>query len=91
MVWLMIELKDNRPKWRQIFEILAERIHDGAYPPGEKIPTVLEIVAEFKVANRTAQKAVAALREAGLIRTEYGMGSYVVDKLPDKPEPPTSS
>lgn len=75
----MAELKDNRPKWRQIFEIFSARIESGEYPPGSKIPTILEICAEFKVANPTAQKAVSALRDAGLIYTEYGMGSFVVE------------
>jgi GntR family transcriptional regulator len=80
IVWCVIELKDNQPKWRQIAKILAGRIVDGTYAPGTKIPTVLEIVGEFKVANRTAQKAVQALRDEGLIYTEYGMGSFVVEK-----------
>jgi DNA-binding GntR family transcriptional regulator len=76
----VIELKDNQPKWRQIADILAARIEDGIYAPGKKIPTVLEMVSEFRVANRTAQKAVEELRQRGLIYTEYGMGSFVVEK-----------
>lgn len=76
----MIDLQDNRSKWSQIAEILAARIEDGTYPPGTKIPTIMEIMAEFAVTNRTAQKVVKALREQGLIRTESGMGSFVVEQ-----------
>ncbi|WP_371785540.1 GntR family transcriptional regulator [Streptosporangium subroseum] len=75
----MVELKGNRPKWKQIFEIIQGRIEDGTYPPGEKIPTVLELMGEFHVANPTAQKVFKALREEGLIHTEPGMGSFVVE------------
>jgi DNA-binding GntR family transcriptional regulator len=73
----MGDLDDTRPKWVQIFEILSARIGDGTYPPDTRIPTSLELQAEFSVANATAQKVYRRLREDGLIRTEPGMGSYV--------------
>ncbi|MEU4726507.1 winged helix-turn-helix domain-containing protein [Nonomuraea dietziae] len=78
----MEELKPNRPKWRQIYEIIRERIKDGTYPPGTKVPTVLELIAEFHTANMTAQKVFRQLREDGLVYTEPGMGSFVVEDLP---------
>ncbi|WP_431911657.1 GntR family transcriptional regulator [Nonomuraea jabiensis] len=79
----MVELKDNQPKWRQVYAIIRERIADGTYPPGTKIPTVLELVAEFQLANATAQKVYRQLRADGLIYTEAGMGSFVVEELPE--------
>lgn len=78
----MTELRPNRPRWRQVYEIIRGRIEDGTYPPGSKIPTVLQLVGEFKLANMTAQKVYRQLRADGLIHTEPGMGSYVVDELP---------
>lgn len=75
----MAELKENRPKWKQVFEIIKGRISDGTYAPGAKIPTVLELMAEFRMANPTAQKVYRALREDGLIFTEPGMGSFVTE------------
>ena len=75
----VVELKPNRPRWRQVYEIIRGRIEAGTYPPGSKIPTVLELVAEFQIANVTAQKVYKKLREDGLIYTEPGMGSFVVE------------
>jgi GntR family transcriptional regulator len=77
------ELKPNRPRWRQVYEIIRDRIRDGTYPPGAKIPTVLELIAEFHMANMTAQKVFRQLRMDGLIYTEPGMGSFVVEDLPE--------
>lgn len=71
------ELDKTRPKWRQVAEILRARIAEGTYPPGSRMPSVVDLVAEFDIATVTAQKVMRALREEGAIRTEMGMGSYV--------------
>ncbi|MFI6706610.1 GntR family transcriptional regulator [Nonomuraea sp. NPDC050478] len=70
-----------------MYEIIRGRIQNGAYPPGSKIPTVLELVAEFQIANVTAQKVYKKLREDGLIYTEPGMGSFVVEDEGDSLQP----
>ena len=73
----VIELDETRPKWRQVADIIRERIADGTYPPDTRIPSVLGLTTEFSIAAVTAHKALRALREDGSIRTEIGMGSYV--------------
>lgn len=57
--------------------MIRGRIGDGTYPPGTRVPSVVQLGSEFGIANVTAQKVVRALRDEGLIRTEPGMGSYV--------------
>lgn len=65
------------PPYRQIAEILRRRIGSGEYPPDTRIPTESELVEEFEVARTTARRAVAVLREDGLIYTVPNRGSYV--------------
>lgn len=74
------ELDDTRPKWRQVAAILKARIADGTYPPGSRVPSVVQLCGEFSIAAVTAQKVMRSLREEGLIRTEPGMGSYVTGR-----------
>ena len=74
----MIELDRSRPLWPQVAAIIRERIEKGEYAAGERIPSVLALVEEFGVTQVTIRKAIAALREDGWIRTETGMGSYVL-------------
>lgn len=74
---MVVDLDETRPKWRQVAAVITERIADGTYPPGTRVPSVVQLSAEFGIANVTAQKVVRALRDEGLIRTEPGMGSYV--------------
>lgn len=72
------------PRWRQVAEILRKRIEDGAYPPRTRVPSVIQITAEFGIANATAQKVLQGLRKEGLIYTEPGLGSFVAER-PEKP------
>jgi len=58
---------------------IADRIADGTYPVGGKVPSVVELSTEFGIAASTAQKALAHLKTEGLIRAEVGLGSFVAD------------
>lgn len=66
--------------WRQIAAIIVDRIEDGTYPAGTRVPSVVEISTEFEVAASTAQKVLAYLKAEGLVRTEVGLGSFVEPK-----------
>jgi GntR family transcriptional regulator len=65
------------PRYRQIAAILRERIEAGELQPDRPIPSEAQIQQEFGVARETGRKAVALLREQGLVITVPGMGTYV--------------
>nr|WP_202500922.1 GntR family transcriptional regulator [Streptomyces sp. SID5785] len=69
----------TRAKWTQISTEIERRIDAGVYPAGSRLPGILALCGEFSVAQVTARKALADLRERGLIRTENGIGSFVAD------------
>jgi DNA-binding GntR family transcriptional regulator len=73
-----VSLDPTRPKWPQIAEQLAARITSGTYGPGYLI-SLRAVEEEFGVAKVTAGKALAELRQRRLVRTEFGMGSFVTD------------
>lgn len=73
----MIEFRPDEPRWRQVARVIRQRIDDGTYPPGGRVPSVVEMLGEFGVATSTGQKVHRALREEGLIYTEPGLGSFV--------------
>ncbi|ANP48457.1 DNA-binding GntR family transcriptional regulator [Streptomyces griseochromogenes] len=83
-----MEFAPDIPRWRQVAEIIRRRITDGTYGPRTRVPSVVQLTAEFGIANATAHKVLRALREEGLTYTEPGLGSFVA-KLPAKEsEPP---
>ncbi|MEU5236824.1 GntR family transcriptional regulator [Streptomyces lydicus] len=73
----MIEFAPDRPRWRQVADVIRERIADGTYPPRTRVPSVVEMLEEFGIATTTGQKVHRGLRAEGLIYTEPGMGSFV--------------
>ncbi|MFC9949182.1 GntR family transcriptional regulator [Streptomyces prasinus] len=73
----MIEFADNAPRWQQIADVLRARIADGTYPPDTRVPSLVQLTAEFGVASVTAQKALRHLREEGDTYTVQGLGSFV--------------
>ncbi|MGO4753204.1 GntR family transcriptional regulator [Streptomyces sp. 2MCAF27] len=77
--WRM-KVDRTRAMWPQIAAEIIRRIKDGTYPPGSKVPSVVQIAAEFEVVNSTAQRAMEAVRAEGLTRSERGMGTYVLER-----------
>jgi DNA-binding GntR family transcriptional regulator len=65
------------PPYRQIADILRRRIESGQYQPDTRIPTESELIEAFEVARTTARRAIALLRDEGLIYTVPQRGSYV--------------
>lgn len=71
-----------------VLDALTAEIKMGKFKPGEKIPSDAELVQRFGVARMTARRAVGVLRERGLVRTEWGRGTFVVGpESADEDEP----
>lgn len=68
----------KRSKWRQAYAAICEQIRTGELQPGDRVPTVHELMQQWTMSNTVAQKVHRALREAGLVETEPGTGSYVL-------------
>ncbi|MBL3670823.1 winged helix-turn-helix transcriptional regulator [Streptomyces sp. M2CJ-2] len=68
--------------------MLRARIADGTYPPDTRVPSLVQLTAEFGVASVTAQKALRHLREEGDTYTVQGLGSFVAPGH-DKTPPPS--
>lgn len=78
-----MEFEPDIPRWRQVAAVIRGRIEDGTYAPRTRVPSVIQIIAEFGVASATAHKVNQNLKKEGLIYTEPGLGSFV---SPDAPE-----
>ncbi|MEU5552750.1 GntR family transcriptional regulator [Micromonospora sp. NPDC047793] len=66
----------GQPRYRAIADELRGRIENGIIPPGTLLPTESALTAEFRVARGTIRQAISALRDAGLVITEHGRGTY---------------
>ena len=71
--------------WRQVEERLRHAIETGELPRAGRLPPEKALADRFGVNRHTVRRAMAALAERGLIRTEQGRGSYVQDVVVDYP------
>lgn len=69
--------------WRQIEDRLRADIARGTWQPGERLPTEAELAERFAVNRHTLRRAVASLRDAGVLRVEQGRGTFVRDDMID--------
>lgn len=74
------QFRPDLPKHAQLADVLRHRIRAGELQPRMPLPSESRLQEEFGVARDTVRKAIAALREAGYVRTEMGLGTFVTDQ-----------
>jgi DNA-binding LacI/PurR family transcriptional regulator len=72
----MIEVT-AKPKHRQIFEHIHERIVAGQFKAGERLPSEVALSRRFDTSRPTVARAMRDLEAAGLIERRVGSGTYI--------------
>jgi DNA-binding transcriptional regulator YhcF (GntR family) len=67
-------------RFERIVEDIRSRIESGQLLPGERIPSARAITREWGVAVVTATRALAVLRDQGLVRARPGVGTVVAER-----------
>ncbi|MBU5440690.1 FadR/GntR family transcriptional regulator [Paenibacillus sp. MSJ-34] len=60
-----------------VYEQMKEKIVNGVWQAGDKIPSENELCSMFNVSRVSVRSAVQKLRDMGLISTRHGKGSFV--------------
>jgi GntR family transcriptional regulator len=71
----VVDNQSPEPLYRQVAGILRERIASGDIT--SRLPSLKTITQEYGVSHVTAEKAVALLREEGLVVVVIGRGAFV--------------
>jgi len=61
---------------------IRQRIADGGWQPGMRLPSERELVQQFGCARMTVHRALRELDDEGLIERRQGSGSYVAQLHP---------
>jgi GntR family transcriptional regulator len=75
-----IEHEGDVPIYIQLADILRARIQSGELAPRRPVPSKRSLQQTYGVAGGTIDKAIAILREEGLVRTVIGRGIYVTER-----------
>ncbi len=70
----------GEPVWSQLAAILRDQISSGEIAPGKLLPSIRTLMQTYGVSDGTVKRAVAKLREEGLVETVRGRGVYVVER-----------
>lgn len=74
---MSFEWNDNQPIYRQLRDMVVERIIDGTFPEGEAVPSVRQVAADYQINHLTVGKAYQELVESGLLEKRRGLGMFV--------------
>ena len=65
------------PPYRQLAEIIKQKIEAGEYPAEMRLPSESELMDEYELGRSTVRRAMNWLREQGLVETVPTRGTYV--------------
>jgi GntR family transcriptional regulator len=75
---------DNAPIYRQLKEKVVSMMLDGLLKPGDALPSVRQIAAEYQLNPITVSRAYQELVDDTLVEKRRGLGMYVTDGARDK-------
>lgn len=79
---MRVDKRSSVPLYAQLKQLLAERIEQGIYKAGEKIPTELALCAELELSRPTVRQAIAELVAEGILVIKKGKGTFVCAEAP---------
>ena len=68
--------------YHNIFEDLQQRIRQGNWLPGERMPSITQLAGELRASAGSIREALRALQSIGMVTIEHGSGVYVTGKRP---------
>jgi GntR family transcriptional regulator len=77
-----VDFRSDIPLYIQIVEQIQQRVAEGELKPGDQLPTVRALASELRVNFNTVARSYRLLDEAGVISTQQGRGTYILEIPP---------
>lgn len=78
---ISVDLRSHVPAYVQIVERVGHLVATGVLKPGDQLPTVRQLATDLRLNFNTVARAYRLLDEAGVISTQQGRGTYVLEGL----------
>ena len=79
-----IEWSDGAPIYRQLKERVVAMLLDGLLKPGDALPSVRQVAAEYQLNPITVSRAYQELADEALVEKRRGLGMYVMEGASEK-------
>lgn len=65
------------PAYAQLANILRRQIADGAYRPGDQLPSEVQLCRRYGISPMTVRRSINLLSDQGVVNTAQGRGTFV--------------
>ena len=73
------QFSNDAPIYSQLIQQIQVGIVSGAFPPGQRLPSVRDLATEAGVNPNTMQRALAELERDGLVYSQRSAGRFVTE------------
>jgi GntR family transcriptional regulator len=77
----MVDKNSATPLYIQIQDDLYEQVRTGAFLPGARVPSEIDLVGRYSVSRMTARRALDELVNRGVLFRRQGKGTFVADDV----------
>jgi GntR family transcriptional regulator len=79
-----IQWSDGAPIYRQLKDRVIAMMLDGLLKPGDPLPSVRQVAAEYQLNPITVSRAYQELADESLVEKRRGLGMYVTEEAAKK-------
>lgn len=79
-----IQWSEGAPIYRQLKERVVAMLLDGLLKPGDALPSVRQVAAEYQLNPITVSRAYQELADESLVEKRRGLGMYVIEGASEK-------
>lgn len=79
-----IQWNDGAPIYRQLKERVVAMMLDGVLKPGDVLPSVRQVAAEYQLNPITVSRAYQELADEALVEKRRGLGMFVTEEASKK-------
>jgi len=79
-----IQWSDGAPIYRQLKDRVIAMMLDGILKPGDALPSVRQVAAEYQLNPITVSRAYQELADESLVEKRRGLGMFVTDEAANK-------
>ena len=72
-----IDRDSYEPAYVQLANILRRQIADGAYRPGDQLPSEAQLCRRYGISPMTVRRSINLLSDQGVVNTAQGRGTFV--------------